>query len=371
MLNMNIKEPESLLPSNVELEQFEKITNPVEQIEFLTQLFPHLSLVKNVTVFLQLKAISIDEMAVILHKRGYSLKVSAGALRTVYTELSNRTIIAALAAPKAYQSEGRTKMIIAAQWAGTTEDPGMNLSSFESSDAVLPSYPEFNVLNYQDDKHGTLSTEVAVSPNEFGFFYKNTYINEKWSLSRTQCNEIYQSDDISVTTNSDTAGRGLFRVGNYKNWYYDLSLFASPDDLHQQILGFVANVCGMSACTTEVEAREKWKKTGFMVGKDQNVHINYISGQWTANPGQQGLHGPEGINISAKQGYALPGANEGCLVGRINDHTFYIGTELKLPPGMEGELELTINDDVDSCYGAGYTDNQGVLTIMISRDSTL
>lgn len=371
MSNMNIKELESSLPSNVELEEFEKITQPVEQIGFLTQLNPHQSLVKNVAVFRHLKAIPVDEMAVILLKSGYSLKVSAGALRVVYAELSNRTIIAALAAPKAYQSEGRTKMIVAAQWVGTTEEPGMNLSSFESLDAVLPSYPEFNVLNYQDNKHGTLSTEVAVSPEESGFFYKNNHVNKYWSLSRTQCKQIYQSNDISITTTSDTAGRGLFGVGNYKNWYYDLSLFASPDDLHQQILGFVANGCGISACTTEIEAHEKWQKTGFMVGKDQNIVIKYISGQWTANPESPRLYGPDGINISAKPGYALPGVNEGSLVGRIKDRTFYVGAELKLPPGLEGELELTINDDLEGRYGVGYTDNQGVLNVMISRDSTL
>jgi hypothetical protein len=371
MSGMTIAELEKLLPPNDELKQLTKITQPVKQLEFLVKLYPSQSLVKLVDALRVFDDLSVRDMAIILHELEYPLNEAAGALRGAYTDLSNRVIIAALADPEAYQSEGRTNMIAAAQWTGTILDPGMGLSSFEALDAVLPAYPEFNVLNYEDNSHATLSTKVAASPDEACFFYKNDHIDKNWSLSGKKCGSIYKSDDISVTATSDTAGRGLFRVGTNERWYYDLSLFANTNDLHQQILGFVANGCGVSACTIEVNALEKWQKTGFMVGKDQNVVIKYISGQWTANPQYSGLYGPDGLNITAKPGYALPGVNEGSLVGRIKDHAFYIGAELNLPSGLEGELELTINDDLDGRYGAGYPDNQGSLTVLISRDSSL
>lgn len=373
MSHMDIKQLEKLLPPNDELEQLTKITQPVKQLEFLAKLYPQQSLVKIVDVIRQFDGLTAREMAIILHQAGYPLNEAAGALKGAYTDLSNRALIAALADPQAYQAEGRTNMIAAAQWAGTARDPGMALSSFEALDAVLPVYPEFNVLNYTDDKHATLSTKTGTSPDDQCFFYKNAEINKDWSLPRQQCDQIYLSNDISVSPSSDTAGRGLFRVGTFSKWYYDLSLFSDPNDLHQQILGFVANGCGVSACTVDIQADKKWQKTGFMISEGETVDIRYISGQWTANPEHPGLHGPDGINISAKPGYALPGANEGCLVGRINGEAFYIGANLKLPPKAKGsgELELTINDDLDGRYGAGYTDNKGALTIMVSRNSTI
>ena len=65
--------------------------------------------------------------------------------------------------------------------------------------------------------------------------------------------------------------------------------------------------------------------------------------------------------IANKPGYLCLGAPEGSLVGRIGQNVFPLGSDSKTPEGMEGELELCINDDIDGRYGAGLKDNTGII----------
>ena len=118
-----------------------------------------------------------------------------------------------------------------------------------------------------------------------------------------------------------------------------------------------------------VSAREVWLDTGIQVAEDEIVNVRYLSGLWNVNPSARfRSYGPEGIGITAKEGYALPGENEGCLVGKIGSgKAFYIGTGAALPK-ESGTLFLTANDDLYGRYGSGYKDNEGAVTVEIRKE---
>ncbi|MFL9844567.1 hypothetical protein [Flavobacterium rhizosphaerae] len=118
---------------------------------------------------------------------------------------------------------------------------------------------------------------------------------------------------------------------------------------------------------TIVRANIKWQNTGVNVTAGTPVAITYQSGLWTANPEFKNLYDAAGnpLNIKAKPGYTLPGANEGALVGRVGGEVFLVGMGARVPGGLSGALELCINDDLNGIYGAGFTDNIGSITVAI------
>jgi hypothetical protein len=131
-------------------------------------------------------------------------------------------------------------------------------------------------------------------------------------------------------------------------------------------------VSGGKAYTYTVMANQKWQVTPAVVtgSSTSKVAVSYKCGLWTANPAQ-GMYDANGDphNITAKGGYALPGAREGGLVGRIGDsgRPFYIGNGISGYAAPQfGNVELIINDDLDGIYGAGYKDNQGSVTVEIT-----
>ena len=68
-----------------------------------------------------------------------------------------------------------------------------------------------------------------------------------------------------------------------------------------------------------VDSKSPWQNTGY-VNMGKSYKISYVGGLWTANPNVNNgnLYGPKGSDIIAtQQGYAMPGKNEGALVGRI------------------------------------------------------
>ena len=116
-----------------------------------------------------------------------------------------------------------------------------------------------------------------------------------------------------------------------------------------------------------------WLDTGVRLNPSRVATIKYKDGLWTANPNINNGHLYNSAGnptfISAKPGYALPGANEGALVGKIGDTVFLIGLGANTPPGLVGKLELCINDDLKGIYGAGLTDNIGQVNVQISVSS--
>ena len=119
-----------------------------------------------------------------------------------------------------------------------------------------------------------------------------------------------------------------------------------------------------------VQADIAWQNTGVVISAANTVKITYQSGLWTANPQDNGgkLYDAYGNPnfIPAKQGYTLPGENEGALIGKVGNTVFLIGMGATLPANLSGEIQLCINDDLNGQYGAGLTDNLGAIAVSIN-----
>ncbi len=114
-----------------------------------------------------------------------------------------------------------------------------------------------------------------------------------------------------------------------------------------------------------ITARDKWQKTGMRATPLETIAVKRLSGSWCINP-DLGTCDADGTGMIAKEGYALKGAREGQLLGRIGSHVFALGNQGETKAGLEGELELCANDDVNGKYGAGYTDNYGEIEFELS-----
>jgi len=62
-----------------------------------------------------------------------------------------------------------------------------------------------------------------------------------------------------------------------------------------------------------------------------------------------------------------PGANVGALCGKVGESgkVFLIGNKKQLTDCLSGNLFLCINDDLSGEYGAGFSDNEGSVTVSI------
>jgi hypothetical protein len=125
----------------------------------------------------------------------------------------------------------------------------------------------------------------------------------------------------------------------------------------------------MPEFTITIEATEIWVDTGLDLKGSATVDIEVIGGSWTANP-ENGMVDANGhAGLIAKEGYNLPEAVEGLLVGRLGysspAFTFPVGSRFTLGPGLAGEIHLSINDDINGRYGAGFTDNKGSLSVRL------
>lgn len=122
--------------------------------------------------------------------------------------------------------------------------------------------------------------------------------------------------------------------------------------------------------TFNVDAKQPWQNVGY-VNANKSYIIKHIGGLWTANPNinNGNLYGPDGSDIVASQsGYPLMGEKEGALIGRIGKNLpFVVGIGISLPQGQTGHLQLCINDDLDSLYGVGLVDNEGQITVSLTR----
>lgn len=122
----------------------------------------------------------------------------------------------------------------------------------------------------------------------------------------------------------------------------------------------------LSDVTYQVHADRKWQKTGIKVTKLEKAVITYRDGSWNISPAVRGC-GANGTGVYiAKPGYTMPGKPEGGLIGRIGSDVFWIGSRGETPAGLQGELELCVNDDLDGRYGAGFQDNSGSITVEIA-----
>jgi hypothetical protein len=182
--------------------------------------------------------------------------------------------------------------------------------------------------------------------------------------------------------NADLSGRDLqkmdFSGANLRSANVSNANLASADLFKADVTGLISDGANLSRaiwsdgliCAPSlagvcdpfefiVQANRAWQDTGVTLRSERGIRISAY-GSWTTNPAT-GMVGPSGNpGFQAKQGYALPGAREGALIGRIGANVpFVIGNEAMSPPGRSGPLLLVINDDLDGRYGPGLADNFG------------
>ncbi|MEJ1228960.1 GMC family oxidoreductase [Pseudomonas sp. CCNWLW56] len=123
----------------------------------------------------------------------------------------------------------------------------------------------------------------------------------------------------------------------------------------------------LKAVTMQVQSNVAWQGTGVQVNGLVPRLVRYVSGLWCASPQGGNVDGKGGSRHIDYSSYALPGAAEGALIGRVGDGgaPFLVGDLAQVPGNQQGELQLCINDDLTGQHGAGLSDNTGALTIRV------
>jgi len=123
----------------------------------------------------------------------------------------------------------------------------------------------------------------------------------------------------------------------------------------------------LKAVTLTVQANETWQGTGVQINGLVPRLVRYVSGLWCASPQGGNVDGNGGSRHIDYSSYALPGAAEGALIGRVGSggKPFLVGDLAQVPGNQQGELQLCINDDLTGQHGAGLSDNTGALTIRV------
>jgi choline dehydrogenase-like flavoprotein len=123
----------------------------------------------------------------------------------------------------------------------------------------------------------------------------------------------------------------------------------------------------LKAVTLTVQANQTWQGTGVQINGLVPRLVRYVSGLWCASPQGGNVDGNGGSRHIDYSSYALPGAAEGALIGRVGSggKPFLVGDLAQVPGNQQGELQLCINDDLTGQHGAGLSDNTGALTIRV------
>ncbi|MCQ6259775.1 GMC family oxidoreductase [Pseudomonas sp. Q11] len=123
----------------------------------------------------------------------------------------------------------------------------------------------------------------------------------------------------------------------------------------------------LRAVTMQVQSNIAWQGTGVQVNGLVPRLVRYVSGRWCASPQGGNVDGNGGSRHIDYSSYALPGAAEGALIGRVGNggKPFLVGDLGQVPGDQQGELQLCINDDLTGQHGSGLKDNTGALTIRV------
>ncbi|CAH0258572.1 GMC oxidoreductase [Pseudomonas brassicacearum] len=123
----------------------------------------------------------------------------------------------------------------------------------------------------------------------------------------------------------------------------------------------------LRAVTMQVQSTIAWQGTGVQVNGLVPRLVRYVSGQWCASPQGGNVDGNGGSRHIDYSSYALPGAAEGALIGRVGNggKPFLVGDLGQVPGDQQGELQLCINDDLTGQHGSGLKDNTGALTVRV------
>lgn len=174
--------------------------------------------------------------------------------------------------------------------------------------------------------------------------------------------DVLQDQQVTISA-LDLIGSLRYHAG-YKDLNRD-ELSSILSSLHYEPSEIQNACCRVFPTRFRVDANLPWQSTGLYIKQGDFIAIKYLSGKWTFNPAESSC-GPEGSRrYIAKEGYALPGKNEGALIGKIGDHVFCVNTAFDTQMTWEGELQFTINDDLNSKYGGGLSDNSGSIEVEI------
>lgn len=197
---------------------------------------------------------------------------------------------------------------------------------------------------------------VLFPPSSFGTNYPDsTYL---WTWYSPQ--NASGSSSRPVTIMQSQSGVGLGTSLALADYFYFEAL---PDPIP---------ACNFDVPPSDfnIIANKKWQSTGIQIIPSTQATISYTDGTWTANPHDNGgqCYNAAGNPrfIPAKEGYTMPGADEGALIGKVGETVFLIGNGATTPAGLSGLLELCINDDLNGTYGAGFTDNEGSINVAIA-----
>lgn len=154
---------------------------------------------------------------------------------------------------------------------------------------------------------------------------------------------------------------GYFKYGGSLNiLLFQPGRFPSLNLLVGEKIGAINTNCEVSAAT-------KWVDSGININTGDVVELRYSGGRWEASPDSGIVDAAGNSNYIAKDGYTLPGQNEGALCGRIGPDgpVFLIGKKDDFTADRSGELYLCINDDLNGIYGAGFADNFGSVYVTV------
>lgn len=115
----------------------------------------------------------------------------------------------------------------------------------------------------------------------------------------------------------------------------------------------------------EIMPDKPWQNSGISVRRGQRVCIDYLAGAWCFSRESRPCRAEGDTRLVAKPGYTYPGGYEGEVIARIGDFKFRVGNQWSGIATCDGVLEFCINDDLDGRYGAGLTDNRGLMLMEV------
>ncbi len=111
----------------------------------------------------------------------------------------------------------------------------------------------------------------------------------------------------------------------------------------------------------DIRADQSWQDTGVHVQQEDRIIILQVGGAWSMFESDVGFHDADGVKDWFGAEASLPDVCLGTLVARVgtsNDNIFQVGSWIEHTSQAEGNLYLTINDQV-------LDDNAGRITVQI------
>lgn len=191
--------------------------------------------------------------------------------------------------------------------------------------------------------------------------------NTKITTAKVEANGVRTSANDRAAAQlkqAHTQATNLVNTTKFTNIYYISGNRLKKIDPAGRIQDF--DLVNTKTYTKTVNAGQLWQSSGITVQAHEKVSVRYKSGRWTANPSTGMVDANGNSRYNAKSGYALPGAKEGALIGKIGNSAFLLGNSGQVPQNLTGELFYVINDDVSAAYGSGFRDNSGTINVDIT-----